>query len=181
MMAGVTRMTVAPTADLSTDEVTLARRLLAEAFEGRFDDHHWEHALGGLHVLITDAGRLVGHAAVVRRQLLLDDRPLRCGYVEAVAVAATHRGRGHGAELMAEVERLIRGGYELGALSAGERVEGFYTGRGWRRWAGPTAVVAPSGVRRTPEEDGSTYVLTVMDLGELTGVLACDWRLGDVW
>jgi aminoglycoside 2'-N-acetyltransferase I len=178
-MDGVTQLVVAHTADLSAAEVAGVRTLLGAAFKGRFDDDDWEHSVGGLHVVLADGDQLVGHAAVVQRRLLLDDRSLRAGYVEAVAVDPGRQGQGLGAQLMAEAERIVRGGYDLGALSAADRVEGFYTGRGWRRWAGPTGVMAPTGIVRTPDEDGTTYVLA--DWSDLTGRLACDWRPGDVW
>jgi aminoglycoside 2'-N-acetyltransferase I len=41
-------------------------------------------------------------------------------------------------------------------------------------------VLSPEGVRRTPEEDESTYVLPLdVDL-DVAGDLVCDWRDGDV-
>ena len=54
-------------------------------------------------------------------------------------------------------------------------------GRGWRRWEGPTSALTPSGIVRTPEEDGSIYVLPVGAELDLRGALTCDWRDGDVW
>ena len=47
-------------------------------------------------------------------------------------------------------------------------------------WQGPTAVLAPGGLTRTPEDDDSTLVRPVPGLN-LTGTLTCDWREGDVW
>ncbi|MFD8994405.1 hypothetical protein ACFVZS_06710, partial [Streptomyces abikoensis] len=77
---------------------------------------------------------------------------------------------------------LLRGGYELGGLGASEEAAPLYTGRGWRQWRGPLSVLAPSGMRRIPEEAGNVYVLPVGAPGpDLDGELVCDWRAGDVW
>jgi aminoglycoside 2'-N-acetyltransferase I len=41
--------------------------------------------------------------------------------------------------------------------------------------------MAPAGATRTPDDDGSVFVLPV-DIGlDPTAELACDWRDGDVW
>ncbi|GAA1620883.1 GNAT family N-acetyltransferase [Actinoplanes couchii] len=169
----------APTADLIRAELSAIRDLLDLAFDGRFDDHDWDHALGGLHTLIVQDGVLVAHGSVVQRRFLLDGRTLRCGYVEAVAVHPEFRGRGLAAAVMGEAERLIDGGYDLGALSASESGRGLYLARGWRLWPGPTAVLSPTGVVRTPEDDDSTLVRMTGALDG--GTLVCDWRDGDVW
>jgi aminoglycoside 2'-N-acetyltransferase I len=168
------------TADLSAAQRAAVRTLLDDAFAGDFDDADWAHALGGVHVLAEAGGRIVGHAAVVQRSLLADGRPVRGGYVEAVAVHPDHQRLGYGNALMDEAERVIRGAYDLGALSASAAGSAMYTRRGWLLWPGPTAVITPDGLRPTPDDDGSTYVLPVGAL-PLTGVLACDFRSGDVW
>jgi aminoglycoside 2'-N-acetyltransferase I len=172
-----------PTADLEPGERAEIRRMLDLAFAGSFDDHDWEHSLGGLHVLVLVQGSLVAHAAVVQRRFLHDDRSWRGGYVEGVAVHPEWRGQGFAAAVMTEAERVIDRGYDLGALAASEAGRGLYLNRGWLPWQGETAVLAPSGVTRTPEDDGGTFVRVVPGGAELrlTGTLACDWRDGDVW
>jgi aminoglycoside 2'-N-acetyltransferase I len=177
---GVTTVRIAPTADLRRDERAAVRALLDLAFDGAFDDHDWDHTLGGLHLIVTRDGLPVAHGAVVQRRLLLDGRSLRCGYVEAVAVHPRWRRRGLAAAVMTEAERLIDGGYHLGALSASAEGHGLYLARGWVPWAGPTAVLAPGGVLHTPDDDGSTLIRPAPGL-PLTGTLICDWRDGDVW
>ena len=106
----------------SLDGATLAelRHLLDEAFSGEFDDDDWDHALGGIHAVGSEDGALVAHASVVQRRLLHGGRALRTGYVEAVAVRADRRRRGYGRAVMKQIGDVIRGAYELGALSAGE-------------------------------------------------------------
>src|SRR6476469_1421858 len=130
--------------------------MVVDAFDGGeidFTDADWEHALGGMHALIAHHGALIGHAAVVARHLLYRDSALRCGYVEAVAVHQDWRGQGLAGALMDAVEQVIRGGYQLGALSASEAGRHMYASRGWLPWRGPTSVLAPAGVTRTPAAD----------------------------
>lgn len=174
---------VVHTAYLRGTELAQIRRLLGRAFNGRFDDADWNHALGGLHVLLTEDDRIVGHAAVVQRRVVHDGRSIRTGYVEAVAVEADRRGRGHAAAIMGEAENIIRAAYDLGALSACRGVDGFYLARGWLPWRGVTGVLTPAGITRTPDDDDSTFVLPVPPAAQIrvTGMLACDWRDGDAW
>lgn len=169
------------TADLDHEARTEARQMLIEEFDGDFTDADWDHTLGGMHALIWSHGELIAHAAVVQRHLLYRGTALRCGYVEAVAVRADWRGQGLGSAVMDAAEQVIRGAYRLGALSSTEPAQGFYERRGWQRWNGPTAVLAPAGRTRTPEDDRFVFVLPV-DI-ELDGAaeLTCDWRDGDVW
>ena len=173
----------AHTADLNADERARIRAFLDEAFDGDFAHDDWEHALGGVHVLAYDAGKVVGHASVVQRRLTHRGLGIRTGYVEAVAVRAERRGRGLGSALMEEVEGLVLRAYDLGALSAVERARRLYERRGWKAWAGETWVLSPDGPRRTPDEDDSVLVLETPTSPEvdLTATLACDWRPGDVW
>jgi len=112
-----------------------------------------------MHALVSEGGELVGHASVVQRRLLHGGRALRAGYVEAVAVRAGQRRRGHGAVLMETLERVVRGAYDLGALAATDAAAHFYVARGWRPWRGPTWALTPDGTVRTEGEDGGIYVL----------------------
>jgi aminoglycoside 2'-N-acetyltransferase I len=172
------------TADLDHETRDEARRMVVDAFGGGeldFTDADWEHALGGMHALITHHGALIGHAAVVSRRLLYRDSALRCGYVEAVAVREDWRGQGLASALMDAVEQVLRGAYRLGALSASEAGRALYVGRGWLPWRGPTAVLAPTGRQPTPEDDGSVFVLPISTDLDTSDTLACDWRDGDVW
>jgi aminoglycoside 2'-N-acetyltransferase I len=171
----------AHTADLDAATLTAARLLLGAVFEGDMSDDDWEHALGGVHALAWDGDELVGHASVVQRRLLHGGRALRAGYVEGVGVRADRRGRGHAAAMMAALERVIRRAYDLGALGTTDEAAGFYAGRGWRQWRGPTSTLTPAGIARTENEDGGVYVLPVAASLDLSGALTCDWRDGDVW
>ena len=173
----------AGTDELSGAELAALRRLLFEEFGGRFDEHDWEHTLGGTHVLALDGTGVVAHAAVVPRMLEAGGRALATGYVEGMATRGDRRRQGLATLVMGEANRVVREGYELGALADGTGVPGFYQRLGWETWPGPTFVAAPQGRVRTAEEDGAVLVLRTPRSGELdpTGPLVCDWRPGDVW
>ena len=157
------------------------RALLGQVFGEEMTDHDWEHGLGGMHAFVSEDGAPIGHASVVQRRLLYGGRAFRTGYVESVAVRADRRRRGVGAAMMNELERVIRGAYELGALGATAEGAALYTSRGWRQWKGETWALSPSGPVRTEREDGDVYVLEVGARLDLTAKLTCDWREGDVW
>jgi aminoglycoside 2'-N-acetyltransferase I len=169
------------TADVDNEARDDARRMLADAFGGDFSDADWDHAQGGMHAVICRHGALIAHASVVQRRLLYRGAALRCGYVEAVAVREDWREQGLGSAVMDAVEQVIRGAYQLGALSAVEKSQGFYVARGWQRWQGETSVLTPTGLTRTPDDDGNVFVLPVgLDL-DSSADLVCDWRDADVW
>ena len=168
-------------ADLDVTTLRAARTLLDEVFEGELTDDDWEHCLGGVHALVWEGAELIGHAAVVQRRLLHGGRALRTGYVEGVGVRPDRRGRGHAAAMMDALERVVRGAYDLGALSYSDAALGFYTARGWTRWQGPTFALTPDGVRRTEEEDDGVHVLAVAAPLDPSAALTCDWRDGDLW
>lgn len=171
------------TSDLDSETREQARQMVTEAFDGfaEYTESDWEHALGGMHAIIAHRGALVAHAAVVQRRLIHQGSSLRCGYVEGVAVREDWRGQGLAAAVMDAVEQVIRGAYQVGALSASPAGEHLYRPRGWVHWQGPTSVLSPTGVIRTPEDDDSIYVLPVDVNLDPNAELVCDWRDGDVW
>ena len=175
------QLRTAHTADLDAATLDAARALLDDAFGGDFSDDDWEHSLGGVHAMVWEEDELVGHASVIQRRLLHGGRALRTGYVEGVGVRADRRRRGHAAAMMEALERVVRRAYDLGALSATAQAVDLYERRGWQRWEGPTSALTRSGIERTPEDDGSVYVLGVTLVPDLAGELTCDWREGDLW
>jgi aminoglycoside 2'-N-acetyltransferase I len=172
---------IAHTAQLDVPTLEAARDLVLDVFAPDIEPEDWDHALGGLHVLVHEDDALVGHAAVVLRRLVHAGRALRCGYVEGVAVRADARRRGHGGALMTAVGDILRGGYELGALAATDEAVSLYERHGWERWRGQLSALTPVGVVPTPEDEGGVFVLPVAVPLALGGPLVCDWRDGDVW
>ena len=172
------------TSDLDVETREGARRMVIEAFgagEIEFTNADWEHSLGGMHALICVHGALIAHGAVVQRRVLHGGAALRCGYLEAVAVREDWRGQGLAMAVMDALEQVVRGAYQLGALSSSEAGRHMYVSRGWLPWQGPSSVLAPVGVTRTPDDDRSLFVLPVSVELDTAAEITCDWRDGDVW
>jgi aminoglycoside 2'-N-acetyltransferase I len=153
---------------------------IAKGSEFRASD--WRAALGGTHFVVADGGAVVAHAAVVDRTLEWDGRPLRTGYVEAVATLPGRQGQGLASAVMHAVNAYVDERYELGALDTA--TPGFYERLGWVRWPGRTGVRTPEGVRPTPAEDGKVLLRISEAAPELRkdGLLVCDGgRPGDPW
>ncbi|MFJ2741426.1 GNAT family N-acetyltransferase [Streptomyces sp. NPDC087440] len=174
----------AHTAHLESAELAAIRALLDDAFDGDFAEEDWDHALGGLHALITDPrdGSAVAHGSLVPRRVLHRGHSLRIGYVEAVAVRADARRQGLAGRIMATLEDLVDRAYVLGALSASDAGAALYAGRGWQVWPGGLAALGPTGVVPLPEEEGTTYVRPALGrtLPDPDATLFFDWRDGDV-
>jgi aminoglycoside 2'-N-acetyltransferase I len=170
---------------LMRDEVTAIRELLTAAFgddeEDRFEDVDWEHAVGGTHVVLDAGGVILAHASVVERELQIAGRPLRTGYVEAVATSPGRQGEGLGTLVMGEIGAIIAEQFELGALGTGSHH--FYERLGWARWRGPAFVRRAGGDQRTAGEEGYILVLSTPRTPtlDLDAPISCDWRPGDVW
>jgi aminoglycoside 2'-N-acetyltransferase I len=169
------------TADLDSDARQRVCQMVTDAFAGDFTETDWEHTLGGMHALICHHGAIIAHAAVVQRRLVYRGNALRCGYVEGVAVREDFRGQGLVHALLDAVEQVMRGAYEVGALSSSVRARSLYASRGWLPWRGSTSVLAPGGPTRTPEDDGTVFVFPLGVSLDTAADLMCDWRAGDVW
>ena len=175
------------TDDLTPDQLRALHAMLVTAFgddpEEVLTDEDWEHALGGIHVVAEDDGAFLAHASVVERTIEVGGRPLRTGYVEAVATRDDRRGTGIGTAVMREIGEIIRGRDELGLLGTGRH--GFYERLGWETWRGPSGFRdrATGEVRGTPDDDGYLMVLRTPSTPRLdpTAPIVCEWRPGDVW
>ena len=135
-----------------------------------------------MHFVVAEAGVVVAHAAVVDRTLEWDGRPLRTGYVEAVATLPERQGQGLGSAVMRAVTAFLDDRYELGALNTA--TPEFYAQLGWVPWPGRTGVRRPEGVRLTPDEYGKVFVRLSEASPDLhqDGLLVCDGRRpGDPW
>ena len=70
---------VAHTADLDPELLAAIRELMDVVFPGDFEEYDWEHALGGMHALVTHDGEPIAHASLVMRRILHQGRALRAG------------------------------------------------------------------------------------------------------
>jgi len=174
-----------PTDALSAQQTADIRALLWAAFaddeHGAFTEEDWQHSIGGTHFIALVESEIACHASVVERELHVARRPLRTGYVEAVATAPARQGTGFGTAVMREVNALIAASFEIGALGTGS--QGFYERLGWQIWRGPSSVRTDQGEQRTPDEDG--YIMALITPLtppiDLDSPISCEWRPGDVW
>jgi aminoglycoside 2'-N-acetyltransferase I len=178
-------LTVRHTAEVDAADLRAARDLLVAAFahlppDEAFGPEDWEHALGGMHALVHDDDTLVAHGSLVMRRLLHGGRALRCGYVEAVAVAPDRRRRGLGSRVMSALEALAPA-YDLLALGATDAGRGLYLSHGWVPWRGALSALTLDGVAPTPDDEGYVLVLPGTAPLDPDTELVCDWRDGDVW
>jgi aminoglycoside 2'-N-acetyltransferase I len=174
------------TEGLTPDEIRELRALFTAAWpasdEEPFTDDDWQHAVGGVHVLAEESGRIVAHASVVPRSLEVGGVQMRTGYVEAVATWPDLERQGHGSALMREIDAIIEADYELGVLGTGAFA--FYERLGWEHWRGPTSVRTVGGLVRTPEDDAYIMVRRTPSTPrglDLEAPIICEWRPGDVW
>jgi aminoglycoside 2'-N-acetyltransferase I len=170
--------------DLTPRQLESLRALFDAAWPDagdEFTQEDFDHALGGVHLLIEADGAIVSHASVVERELQTAGHRLATGYVEGVATLPEHRRRGYGSAIMAEVGAHIDGTFQLGALGTG--LYSFYERLEWVVWKGPTSVRTDQGLVPTPEEDGSVLVRLTPTSPQLdlSAPISCDWRPGDVW
>ena len=179
------RIRTLPTAELSDADTAAIQALLTAAFErdehGGFTWDDWLHAIGGTHLVLDVDGAVAGHASVVERALEISGRPVRAGYVEAVAILPSLQRQGHGSLLMRAANEIVKKEFELGALGTGSQP--FYERLGWQIWQGPTGVRIGGSVQPTPDEDGYILVLPTPASPpfELTEPISCEWRAGDAW
>jgi aminoglycoside 2'-N-acetyltransferase I len=183
--SGSLRLRRLTTDELTTAEVGAIRSLLVDAFgtdpEERFTEEDWLHSVGGSHFVLDEGGRIVATASVVERELRVGGRPVRTGYVEAMATLPDRQGEGFGTRVMDAVGAFICERYELGALGTGSHH--FYERLGWRAWTGPSSVRTEDGIRATPEDDGYILVLLTPATPRLDegATIETDWRPGDAW
>jgi len=179
--SGVPSLDRFTTVEASQPRLAEIRRLVVSAFEEDFSEEDWEHSLGGWHVVAFDNDVVIAHAAVVPRVVEVADRSFRTGYVEAVATDPARQHEGLGSSIMIEVARLVRGTFEMGALSTA--LHDFYARLGWERWQGPTYVRRGSQLVRTEAEDDGIMVLRFgrsKDV-DVSAAISCEARTGDDW
>ena len=173
------------TDQLTAVEVAAVRELLWAAFaddeDGEFTEDDWQHSIGGVHFVLEVDTEIVCHASVVGREIQVGGRPLRTGYVEAVATAPGQQLRGYGSAVMRELASHIEPNFELGALGTGR--QSFYERLGWQIWRGPSYVRTAGGLERTAEDDGYILVLATPSSPalDLDAPISCEWRPGDAW
>jgi GNAT superfamily N-acetyltransferase len=154
--------------------------LCSDAYEEDFTPY-LDLLAGATHVLAVLDGRLVSHAAWIRRELRVgkDRRPLSCAYVEAVATPVRLQRQGLGTQVLRAIPALVTD-LDLAALSPSE--PDFYARSGWEMWQGPLFYIENGERNATPEEEVMILRLPNTPTGiNLRDELEADWRAGDVW
>lgn len=173
--------------EIITGQLTPTQReflhgLAVAAYGKDFTAHDLAHALDGVHIVVREGERWLAHAAVVPRTLHVGERPVRVGYVEAVASQPDRQGEGLASRVMQAAAELICKRYDIGALSTGEHE--FYERLGWEAWRGSSYIIGRDGRRRrSADEDDGIMVLRCAascDI-DLAADIACHDRPGDAW
>ena len=156
------------------------RRLWADAFGDRFDDHDADHAYGGVHVLAEVEGAIVGHASAVPRRIRIGNDWWDAAYVEAVATSPALQGGGVGTAVMRRLHEEIDSRWPIAFLSTG-RARDFYLRLGWEVWQGRSSVLTEHGEVATDDEHGGILVRRAPDGPSLDLPITCEDRPGDAW
>jgi aminoglycoside 2'-N-acetyltransferase I len=130
------------------------------------------------HILAFVHDELVSHALWFTRILHADGQPLRSAYVEAVATAPAHQGRGYASTLLQHLAGAISS-YDIGALSPSDPA--FYARLGWELWRGPLRITTDSESIHTPDDRVMILRVPRTPAISLESSLTAPWRAGELW
>lgn len=167
-------------ADLDTQLHRELLSLCSRAYEEDFSSY-LQLLSPAMHMLARLNGELVSHVAWIERELRASDiGALRMAYIEAVATAPEHQGRGYATALLSKIPALV-GDFALAALSPVNA--DYYRRLGWELWQGPLSYIAPDGTEiPTPEEQLMIHRLPLTPAAlDLRAGLSVDWRPLEVW
>ena len=107
--------------------------------------------------VIIEDGKVVSHAALWERELVVEDARLKVGEIVVVATHSDYRLRGYAAKLMGDLQTTMHDeNYDMGILWTG--VPDFYRKLGWERVTPRGWIVEMAGVQTpTVEADVSRY------------------------
>ena len=132
-----------------------------------------------VHVMAYLGDTMVSHAMWVTRWLQPGTLPLlRTAYVEMVATAPAHQGRGFGTAVMQRLAAEIQD-FDLGGLSTGSH--GFYARLGWQSWRGPLFIRTDTGLLPVPDDSMMFLRLPKTPALDVTAPLSAEWRAGELW
>ena len=132
-----------------------------------------------VHVMAYLGDTMVSHAMWVTRWLQPGTLPqLRTAYVEMVATAPAHQGRGFGTAVMQRLAAEIQD-FDLGGLSTGSH--SFYARLGWESWRGPLFIRTDTGLLAIPDDSMMFLRLPKTPALDVTAPLSAEWRAGELW
>lgn len=164
---------------LSSEEKENIFFFLRSIYGVDFSKHDFYNALGGLHLLLMHNKQIIGHVAIVQRQISIDGNATKVGYVESMAISSSRQRQGLGVLLMYEVNKLIDTTYEYGFLSQSEEGEGLYLKSGWKKMNPPFYEFFPKGIKESVEFDVMCYS-SKNNINPKSKLIA-DYRIGDIW
>ncbi|MDT2815469.1 GNAT family N-acetyltransferase [Vagococcus carniphilus] len=167
------------TFELSEDDKKQLWLFLSDTFESNFSKEDLSHCLGGYHLLAYHEEELIGHVSVVRRSMIVGDKPMYVGYVEAMAVRKSHQCQGVGTKLMLKVSEIIEKSFDMGALCPSDEGMKLYQKLGWIPWKGALEEFHLDGVKQSTEP----IILFLNKQKEIDNKLSliADFRAGDIW
>jgi aminoglycoside 2'-N-acetyltransferase I len=135
---------------------------------------------GGRHFLAYRQTELVSHALVTTRWLQPEGQPvLKTAYVDAVATAPAHQGRGYGSAVMRQLAAGISD-YRIACLETDR--PSFYARLSWEIWRGPLAGRSEQGLIPTPEQTRIMILrLPQTPMLDLDRGLTIECQKGRVW
>lgn len=166
------------TTELGLEEKRVIYEFLKEIY-GEYSEGDFSTCLGGLHIIAYENNEIVGHGALIQRQLVVNGKPLKAGYVESMAVRSDKQRQGIGKLLMLEINQLIKMTYQIGALSQSEEGEGLYLNSGWIKMKPPFYEFTINGIEKSDEISVMIYDLT--NMLNVVSKLIIDCRIGDSW
>jgi predicted N-acetyltransferase YhbS len=136
--------------DVSPELDREIRQLLCECFPPDVElfsrERHWHHSVPAYSVLCHDVDRLVGHVAIVDRQITCDGQPVRVAGVQSLAVASLWRRTRLSQRLMiATMDEARRRGHDFGLLFCVPELERFYSALDWQKSSPPVRMLDEQG------------------------------------
>lgn len=167
------------TTEVNDNDLHSLYEMLVDAFEGDFSEEDFLHTYGGIRILGILNTRVIAHAALIPRNMLIDHQETIVGYVEGFAVASQYQGQGFGKRLIKTVTELCLDNYTVSMLSTGEH--DFYRAFGWMDFQGKSYVIEDGVKIRSAEEDSGLMIRSEEPGKYLQAEISCFARPGDAW
>ena len=121
--------------------------------------------------VITEYGEIISHAALWKRDLIVDNQSFKVGVIVLVATHLDHRKRGHASTIMHDLQRTMHEEeFDLGILWTG--VPAFYEQLGWETVvpSGSMVMIEPSSLM--PHQTETYEILPFDSISHLEDVVA---------
>ena len=121
--------------------------------------------------VITQYGEIISHAALWKRDLIVDNQSFKVGVIVLVATHLDHRKRGHASTIMRDLQRTMHEEeFDLGILWTG--VPEFYEKLGWETVVPSGSIVMVELASSLPRQTGTYEILPFDAISHLEDVVA---------